>query len=210
MVEDDEASFVEHLVGEVDYAFVGGVDGGAHGSAEVGTFVNAGELAVEGAAGAEGIGRREGDRRGEVAGPERVRGGAGEGCVLEHFFLRDAGQGGGRWGKELGFDLDGGGAVRGRADGDGAGEELGGAGGEGFGYGDGVGAGGLLNVYASKDEPGFVVGGMGEGEGVGEPGSSDGSGCRGGHGEEDGGAAVQGGGGAGDLGVGSGGGGCEE
>jgi hypothetical protein len=76
VVDHDAVAFVKELLGEDDGAGISGEDGRAGRGAEVGALVDAGQLAVEGSAGAKAVGgggfdgaRKLPDQRGRVAPP---------------------------------------------------------------------------------------------------------------------------------------------
>ena len=83
VVDHDAVALVIELLREDDGAGVAGVDGSAEGRAEIHAFVDAGEFAVEGAAGAEAVGGLGGYGCQKAAGPEGRAGGSGL------FFLED-------------------------------------------------------------------------------------------------------------------------
>ncbi len=164
VVDHDAVAFVVEVLGEEDGACVSGEDGGAGGGAEVGALVDAGELAVEGAAGAEAV--RQGSTGRVVDGgrktsrPEGFVGFFGLGESLGFYFavgfdfllLFGAGF------DEFGWDGDGGGVVAGGVDLDLLREVLGGGlavSGRGAG-GDFEGAGARwgFDVDAGEGEPG--------------------------------------------------------
>lgn len=122
MVDHDAVAFVKELLGEDHCAGVSGEDWCAGSGAEVGAFVDAGEFAVEGAAGAEAVRGCGFDGDLKVAGPEGIMGavvfGYCEGLLFgfrgcfDEFLVIGTGF------DEFGFDGDGAGVVVGGADGD--------------------------------------------------------------------------------------------
>ena len=120
MVDHDAVAFVKELLCEDHCPGISSEYGGAGWGAEVGAFVNAGELAVEGAAGAEAVRGGGFDGGLKVAGPKGILGavicGCREGCFLgfgggfDEFLIFRAGL------NKSWFDGDGAGAVVGGAD----------------------------------------------------------------------------------------------
>ncbi len=166
MVDHHAVAFVEELAGEDDFAGVGGTDGRAGGGAEVHATMNAGELAVEGAASAERVGGGGVDRLGEGPGPFRFGCGVGEDFVFDllvgsDLFLRCGVRLDEVWG-----NADCGGAVVGGGDGDLAGDV------EGFAVrgsrfeGERIGAGGGFDIDSGKGVPELRRGMAGEEEQV--------------------------------------------
>ena len=78
VIDHDAVAFVVERSGEDDGAAVPCPDDGAQGRAKIHALMNAGELAVEGAAGAEAVGGRGVDGGAKTAGPEGLGGTGGE------------------------------------------------------------------------------------------------------------------------------------
>jgi len=169
VIDDDAVALVVERARENDGAAIRCPDHGANGGTEIHALVNAGELAVEGAAGAEAVGGWSVNRCAEGAGPKGFGGAGGEGALFE-----DA----------IGFDLfelvragrdkfrrhgeDAGAVVRGM-DSDGLGEIAHSMFGEVDVDEEGGGAFGLLHIDTSEGKPGTVVAGGKELDFAAEP-----------------------------------------